>query len=67
MVIGGALIALVGLMSFPRILFESDQTRAKELLRQACVSCRLEGQPDSRVTLRASFSKMHGFIGRWLS
>jgi mono/diheme cytochrome c family protein len=53
-IIGGALIALVGLMSFPRILFGSDQTRAKELIQQACVSChRLEGQPDSRFTLRA--------------
>lgn len=52
--IGGAVIALVGLMSFPRLLFGSDQSRAKELIQQACVQChRLEGQPDSRFNLRA--------------
>ena len=36
-VIGGALIALVGLLSFPRLLFGSDDARAKELSsRPAC-------------------------------
>ena len=53
-VIGGALLALVGLMSFPRLLFGSDQTRAKEMIQQTCVQChRLEGQPDSRFNLKA--------------
>ena len=53
-VIGGALLALVGLMSSPRLLFGSDEHRAKELIQQACVHChRLEGKPDSRFNLRA--------------
>lgn len=53
-VIGGALLALVGLMSSPRMLFGSDEHRAKELIQQACVHChRLEGKPDSRFNLRA--------------
>jgi cytochrome c len=52
--IGGAVIALVGLMSFPRLLFGSDQPRAKEIIQQTCVQChRLEGQPDSRFNLKA--------------
>jgi len=53
-IIGGALIVLAGLMSSPRLLFGSDQHRAKELIQQACVQChRLEGKPDSRFNLRA--------------
>lgn len=53
-VIGGALLLLVGAMSVPRLLFGNDQARAKELIQQACVQChRLEGQPDSRFNLRA--------------
>lgn len=53
-VIGGALLALVGLMSSPRLLFGNDEHRAKELIQQACVQChRLEGKPDSRFNLRA--------------
>ena len=53
-VIGSALLALVGFMSSPRLSFGSDQVRAKELIQQACVQChRLEGQPDSRFNLRA--------------
>ncbi|HEU4503937.1 MAG TPA: hypothetical protein VFR79_03855, partial [Nitrospira sp.] len=51
---GGAVLALVGLMSFPRLLFGSDPSRAKELIQQACVQChRLEGQAESRFNLRA--------------
>ena len=51
---GGALLTLVGMMSAPRLLFASDQPRAKELIQQACVQChRLEGQADSRFNLRA--------------
>ena len=53
-VIGSALLALVGLMSSPRLSFGSDQLRAKEILQQACVQChRLEGKPDSRFNLKA--------------
>ena len=52
--LGGALLTLVGLMSTPKLLFGSDQPRAKELIQQACVQChRLEGQADSRFNLRA--------------
>ena len=52
LVSGGALLALVGLMSSPRLLFGSDEHRAKELIQQACVQChRLEGKPDSRFNL----------------
>ena len=53
-VIGGALIALVGLLSFPRLLLGSDDARAKELIQQACVQChRLEGKAESRFNLKA--------------
>jgi mono/diheme cytochrome c family protein len=52
--IGGAVLALAGLMSFPRLLWGSDATRAKELIQQACVQChRLEGQAESRFRLKA--------------
>ena len=53
-VIGSALIALVGLLSFPRLLLGSDHARAKELIQQACVQChRLEGKAESRFNLKA--------------
>ena len=53
-VIGSAVLALVGLMSFPQLSFASDQSRAKEIIQQTCVQChRLEGQPDSRFNLKA--------------
>ena len=52
--IGGAVFALVGLLSSPRLSFGSDQLRAKEIIQQTCVQChRLEGQPDSRFNLKA--------------
>ena len=52
--IGAAVVVLVGLMSFPRLLLGSEQSRAKELIEQACVQChRLEGQAESRFKLRA--------------
>lgn len=52
--IGAVLIAMIGLMSAPRLLFGGNPARAKELLQQACVSChRLEGKADSRFNLRA--------------
>jgi mono/diheme cytochrome c family protein len=52
--IGGAVIALAGLMWSPRPVFGSDQARAKEIIQQTCVQChRLEGQPDSRFNLKA--------------
>ena len=54
MAVGSAVIILVGLMSLPHLLWGSDQLRAKELIQRACVQChRLEGQADSRFTLRA--------------
>ena len=53
-IVGGALLTLVGLMSTPKLLFGSDQPRAKELIQQACVQChRMEGQAESRFNLRA--------------
>ena len=53
-VIGGAVLVLLGLVSTPRLLFGSGQARAKELIQQACVQChRVEGQADSRFKLRA--------------
>jgi mono/diheme cytochrome c family protein len=53
-VMGSALIALGGLLSFPRLLLGSDHARAKELIQQACVQChRLEGKAESRFNLRA--------------
>ncbi|MEK7764118.1 MAG: cytochrome c, partial [Nitrospirota bacterium] len=53
-VIGSAILALVGLMSFPQHLFASDQSRAKEIIQQTCVQChRLQGQADSRFNLKA--------------
>jgi len=52
--IGGAVIVVVGLMSFPRLLFASDQARGKEIIQQTCAQChRLEGKPDSRFNLKA--------------
>ena len=53
-VIGSAVLVLVGLMSSPQLSFASDQARAKEIIQQTCVQChRLEGQPDSRFNLKA--------------
>jgi hypothetical protein len=44
MVIGSAVLALVGLISSPPLLFGSDQLRAKDIIQQTCVQChRLEG------------------------
>lgn len=53
-VIGSAVLALAGLMSFPPQLFASDQSLAKDIVQQTCAQChRLEGQPDSRFNLKA--------------
>jgi mono/diheme cytochrome c family protein len=52
--IGMALVAIIGLVSFPRLLFGSDQARAKEIVQQTCVQChRLEGKAESRFNLKA--------------
>ncbi len=53
--VGGAVVLMTVLIGlFPRLLFGSDQSRAKELVQQTCVQChRLEGKPDSRFTLKA--------------
>ncbi|CAH1387442.1 conserved hypothetical protein [Candidatus Nitrotoga sp. M5] len=54
MAIGNALIALVGMISFPGISFAEDQSLAKSVLKQTCIQChRLEGEPDSRFNLKA--------------
>ena len=53
-VIGSAVLALLGLMSSPHLSFGSDQQRAKEIIQQTCVQChRLEGKADSRFNLKA--------------
>ncbi len=53
-VVGGALLMLVGLMSAPPVLFGADQPKAKELIQQNCVQChRMEGQAESRFNLKA--------------
>ena len=53
-VAGGAVLALVGVMSAPSLLFAGDQSRAKELIQQTCVQChRLEGTAESRFKLHA--------------
>lgn len=52
--VASAVIVVAGLMSSPHLLLGSDQSRAKELIQQACVQChRLEGQADSRFNLKA--------------
>jgi hypothetical protein len=52
--IGCALVMLVGLFSFPRLLLGSDQTRVKEMIQNNCAGChRLEGKADSRFNLKA--------------
>ena len=52
--IGCALVILVGLFSFPRLLLGSDQTRVKEMIQNNCAGChRLEGKADSRFNLKA--------------
>ena len=54
MLIGCALVFVVGLLSFPRLLLGSDQTRVKELIQNNCAGChRLEGKEDSRFKLKA--------------
>jgi hypothetical protein len=53
-VIGSAVLALLGLMSSPHLSFGSDESRAKDIILQTCVQChRLEGQTDSRFNLKA--------------
>ena len=53
-VIGGAVLTLLGLMSSPELSCASDQERAKDIIQQTCVQChRLEGHPDSRFNLKA--------------
>jgi mono/diheme cytochrome c family protein len=73
-VMGSALIALGGLLSFPRLLLGSDHSRAKELIQQACVQChRLEGKAESRFNLRgpdliwAGSKYQRSWLIRWLT
>src|SRR5690348_5497614 len=72
--IGGAVLVLAGLVSFPPLLLGSEPSRAKELIQQACVQChRLEGQAESHFKLRApdliwAGSKyQRGWLIRWLT
>ncbi|MCS6295833.1 MAG: c-type cytochrome [Nitrospira sp.] len=52
--VGCALVAMVGLMSFPRLLLGSDQSHVKQLIQTNCAGChRLEGTADSRFNLKA--------------
>lgn len=54
MAVGCAVMVLTGLISRPKVLLGSDESRTKALLQQTCVQChRLEGQADSRFNLRA--------------
>jgi hypothetical protein len=39
LVIGGAVLVLVGLMSSPPLSFGSDQVRVKEMIQQTCTQC----------------------------
>ena len=51
---GCAVLALALLIAVPQMLFGGNQSRAKELIQQACASChRFEGKADSRFHLRA--------------
>ncbi|MBH0177281.1 MAG: c-type cytochrome [Nitrospira sp.] len=52
--VGGVMLALVGLAAFPCWSLASDQSRAKDIVQQTCAQChRLEGKADSRFNLRA--------------
>ena len=69
LMIGGAVLALAMLPLFPRLLFGSESSRAKELLQQTCIQChRLEGQAESRFNLRAPDLMWAGskYQRRWL-
>ncbi len=51
---GGLVLALVGMMSSPDLLFAGDHVRATELIQQTCVHChRFEGTAESRFKLHA--------------
>ncbi|HMZ56166.1 MAG TPA: c-type cytochrome [Nitrospira sp.] len=52
--IGCALVFVMALVSFPRLLLGSDQSRVKDLIQTNCAGChRLEGKADSRFNLKA--------------
>ncbi|WP_447601311.1 c-type cytochrome [Nitrospira sp. Nam80] len=54
MVIGTVMVLAVAAGVFPRMLFGSDQERAKQLIEGSCAQChRFEGQPESRFKLKA--------------
>lgn len=54
-IVGGcAVLALALMIGVPQMLFGGNQSRAKEVMQQACASChRFEGKADSRFNLRA--------------
>ena len=72
--IGCAMMALVGLISFPRLLLGSDQSQAKEIVQKTCVQChRLEGKAESRFNLQgpdliwAGSKYQRSWLIRWLT
>ena len=53
-VVEGVVLALVGVMSAPPLLFANNPSHAKELIQQTCVHChRFEGTAESRFKLHA--------------
>lgn len=53
-VVGATLLLAVAMGMSPRLLFGSDQQRAKELIQNTCTGChKFEGNPDSRFNLKA--------------
>lgn len=53
-VIGVAVLVVMGVSSIPRVLFGSDQNRTKDFIQNTCAQChRLEGKADSRFNLKA--------------
>jgi len=52
--VGVMMLTLVGALAAPTLLYANDESRAKELIQQACVQChRLEGKAESRFKLHA--------------
>ena len=52
--VGCALVIMVGLMSFPRLCWGAIRGHVKQLIQTNCAGChRLEGKADSRFNLKA--------------
>ncbi|HEY5626745.1 MAG TPA: c-type cytochrome [Nitrospira sp.] len=51
---GAVLLVALGIGFSPRLLFGSEQSRAKDIIQHTCVQChRLEGKAESRFNLKA--------------